>query len=223
MRNKIFIVAKCAQTIDGKIATRTSDSKWITGKPARDYARKLRNTFDGIMVGVNTVLKDDPRLTTSKPKNNFKRIILDSTLKTSLKAKVLTSGASQDCIILTTKKASESKIKKMMNLGVSVIICPATSHGYVNLRKAVVKLNALGINKILIEGGAHVVGRALKLGLVDHMHIYIAPKILGDKEALGSVAGLNVTKIDRALKLNIIQVNKIGKDILIKADVYRNN
>ena len=218
---KTIIVAKCAQTLDGKIATYGGDSQWITSIKARQYARDQRAFFDGIVVGINTVVQDNPRLTTKNNKG-LKRIVIDSNLRISRKAKVLTSAKKGDCIIITTRKASAVRIQYFQNLGVEVIVVNSGRDGRVNLKNAVKVLYSKGINKILLEGGAHLIGSAFKCGLVSQLHTYIAPKILGDQRALSSIVGLNVLKIDKAICLRIVECKKLGKDIFIKSNVYWN-
>jgi len=216
-----FVVAKCAQTIDGKIATATGDSKWITSKQTRQYARQLRDQFDAIMVGINTVLKDNPRLEGVK-KNNLKKIILDSSLRVSPKATIFSSGKASDCFVATTAKASRAKIKLLEKKGVNVLIAPQ-SRKKILLKWLLKELAEQDITSVLIEGGASVIGSALTEKVVDKMHIYIAPKIFGDSKALNSVVGLNVRNIKQSLKLYDLSFKQLSEDILVEGYVYRNH
>lgn len=215
-----FVTAKCAQTLDGKIATSTGDSKWITSDQTRDYARRRRHNFDAIMVGINTVLADNPQLNPVPRKQNFKKIVVDSTLKTSLKAQLFVGTKPSNIIIATTKKASKSKIKQFTKKGVQILIAPSKGkHSHVDLRWLMKDLGKKEISNLLIEGGGRLIGRALKDGLVDKLNIYIAPKIIGDQNAISSIAGLNITKIDRALKLKDIRIEKLGEEFLLEASI----
>jgi diaminohydroxyphosphoribosylaminopyrimidine deaminase/5-amino-6-(5-phosphoribosylamino)uracil reductase len=213
-----FIVAKSAQTLDGKIATQTGDSKWITSEATRQYARQRRDQFDAILVGINTVLKDNPKL--SGIKKNIKKIILDSNLKLSLGAILFKNTKSSQCIVATTKKAPLRKINEFKKRGVEVMICPSQGTG-INLKWLVKELAKKEIASILIEGGAQTIGSALKDQLVDKMHIYIAPKILGDVKAKNSIEGINIKQIDQTIKLSNLSVTHIGEDLFLEGYVYR--
>lgn len=215
MRSKMpFVAAKCAQTLDGKIATVTGESKWITSLKTRDYARRIRDEFDAILVGVNTVLRDDPRLNGAKKVKRLKKIILDSSLKTPLTARLFKGVRRADCIIAVTRKASPAKIKQFQNKGVRVIICPAQD-GHVDLKWLLKALAKEEITSILMEGGAHVIGSALKGKLVDKLYIYVAPKIIGDQAALSSIVGVNTVNIGRSIRLKDLTSRNIGQDILL--------
>ena len=213
-----FVVAKCAQTLDGKIATANGRSKWITSGRTRDFARNLRNDFDAILVGINTVLKDDPRL--NAPHKAIKKIILDQRLRIKENAKLLKGVNPANCFIATTAKADRKKLKRFEHKGMNIIVCP-TKNGLINLRWLLRALARKEIVSILIEGGAHVIGSALKGDLVDKMHIYIAPKILGSQKALSSIDGLKADNINQSLKLKDVSFQKIGEDFFLQGYVHR--
>ena len=215
-----FVTAKCAQTLDGKAATAAGDSKWITGEGTRTFARNLRNDFDVILVGVNTVLRDNPALNAEKKSKRIKKVILDSNLQTPLNAQLFRGTRAEDCIIATTQKADQQKLKAFLHRGVEMVICPAKKNR-VDLKWLLKELTKQEISSVLIEGGSEVVGNALKENLVDKMHIYIAPKIIGDQEALSSVRGLNIRRIADALQLNDLTIQKIDQDIFIEGYVHR--
>ena len=216
-----LVTAKCAQTLDGKIATALGNSKWITSKPTREYAHKQRDEFDAILVGINTVLKDDPQLNGYKKSKKLKKIVLDSSLKISLEAELFKS-VEGSVFIATTKKASKKKTESLLSRGVNVIICPEKNNK-IDLKWLFKKLAQFGILSILIEGGAHVIGSALYEKLVDKMQIYIAPKIIGDQKALSSIAGLNIRDVNKAVQLEKIKIKLINKEILVSGYVLRNN
>ena len=217
-----FVVAKCAQTLDGKIATAAGDSQWITSEKTRLFARNLRNEFDAILAGIETVLKDDPRLNPSQSAKCLKKIILDSRLRISPRARLFKGIRPSRCILAVTKKARLKKIKYFQQRGVNVLICPERQ-GRIDLRWLFKELAKKEIVSILIEGGAHVIGSALRENLVDKMHIYAAPRILGDEGALSSVAGLKAGKIAKAVFLKNLTVQKIGRDLFLTGYVYRNH
>lgn len=213
-----FVTAKSAQTLDGKIAAKTGDSKWITSGKTREFARKLRDNFDAILVGINTVLKDDPSLNAYSKIKKLKKIVLDSKLRISPQAKLFDGVKVEDVFLAVTKQAPKSKIEYFLRKGINVIICPE-KEGKINLIWLFKDLAKKRILSILIEGGAEVIGSALKDNLVDKMNIYIAPKILGDNDALSSVSGVNTFKINNAIQLNNLTLKKIGEDIFINADI----
>jgi len=189
-----FVTAKLAQTIDGKIATIDGESKWITSSFARDYAHRLRFGFDAIMVGINTVLKDDPQLKTL-PSKRIKKIILDTHGKTPSRAKLLEGTRPEDVFVFTAKTAPLYK-------------------GKIDLQWVLKFLGEREITSVLIEGGGLVVGEALQRNLVDKMMIYTAPKIMG--EGLQSVRGLKTKTLDQMIQLKEMTIDKIGEDILIQ-------
>ena len=217
-----FVVAKCAQTLDGKIATATGQSQWITSVKTRAFARGLRNDFDAILVGINTVLKDNPGLNAERQIKPIRKIILDSSLQISISAKLFSDTQPSQCIVATTAQASAKKIKFFQNKGVHVIICPEKD-ARIDLKWLFKELAKLEIISILIEGGATVIGSALKENLVDKMHFYLAPKIIGDQTALNSVVGFKINNVNQAVSLENLTLKKIDKDIFITAYVHRHH
>ena len=209
---KPFVVVKAATSLDGKIATKTGDSKYITGREARKYVHKLRAELDGIMVGINTILKDDPQLTVRLVKGKDPiRIVVDSKLKIPLKAKVLKDPTK--LVIATTKKASKQRMKKLHQMGANVLVID-TLKGRVDLQKLMKALGKLEITSIMLEGGATLNSSALSAGIVDKIMIFIAPSVIGS--GLGAIGDLGITEVDKSIKLKNISSKKIGKDILVE-------
>ena len=215
-----FVVAKSAQTLDGKIASRTGHSQWMTESKTRNFTRRLRDSFDAILVGRGTALKDNPKLTGIRNKN-LKKIVLDSTLQISKSAQLFKNTLNGQCIVATTLKASKVKIKILEKMGVQVIVCPVTANG-IDLKWLFKELVKNGIISILIEGGARTIGLALKQNVVDKIQIFVAPKILGDQEAVSSITGLNIVNVNYSIQLKDITIQKIYNDLLIEGYVYRN-
>ncbi len=213
-----FVTAKTAQTLDGKIATATGQSQWITSERSRKHARRLRNDFDAIMVGVNTILKDNPGLNADRPAKRLKKIVLDSSLRTPFSAKIFTDTAPEDCLIAVTARVEENKVRALQKKSVSVMVCPEKD-GHVDLRWLMAELARREIANILIEGGAHVIGCALKDHLVDKMLIFIAPKIIGDQAALSSVVGCQTLHVDHSMRLIDTMLCRLGEDILLEGHV----
>lgn len=213
-----LVVAKSAQTLDGKIAVSSGPSRWITSSQTRQWARQRRNEFDCVLVGIETVLKDDPRLNPADRSKPWKKVVVDSRLRIPLNARLFRATPPQDCLIATTKAYSSSKYRQLLKKNVTVIVCPQRA-GRVDLTWLMEELARREITSVLIEGGAHVIGSALAQKLVDRMHIYVAPWIMGDEQALGAVAGADVRRAEKAIALKDIQIQKIGKDILIEGSV----
>lgn len=210
-----FISVKSAQSLDGKIATANGHSKWITSETTRKYARKMRDEFDAILVGVDTVLKDDPRLSGVRKSKNLKKIVLDSSLRTPPKARLFSGAEPSSIIIATTDKAAVKKRSAFLKKGVQVIVCPKRD-GKIDLTWLFRELAKREITSILVEGGAHVIGNVLKARLADKIYCYIAPIIVGEQKALSSVVGTDIENINRSFKLKNITLKRIGRDILLQ-------
>jgi diaminohydroxyphosphoribosylaminopyrimidine deaminase/5-amino-6-(5-phosphoribosylamino)uracil reductase len=225
-----FGVLKTAITLDGKIATYTGHSKWITSERSREYVHGLRNMYDAILVGIGTVLADDPSLTTRLPgggKNPI-RVIVDSKGRIPLEAKLL-CDCEAPVIIAVGPEASAEKLAALQAKGAEVLTLPLVAGRGVSLRHLFVELGQRNITSILVEGGAEVNASVLAENVVDKVHWFIAPKIIGGKTAPGPVGGLGLSDMAQATVLEDMQVKNIGKDILLTAymqrregrDVYR--
>lgn len=215
---KPFVVMKTGTTLDGKISTVTGESKWITNEKSREYVQKLRNSLLGIMVGVNTVIKDNPRLTTRiEGGRNPIRIIADSTLRTPENANVLDVSQGR-CIIAVSQKADASKCERFKQKGVEIVVAGDEK---VDLKKLMKILGGMGIDGILLEGGGELNFSMLKEGLVDKVITIIAPKIFGGKLAKTSVMGEGIENINDAFNLKDITVDNIENDIVITGYVEK--
>lgn len=210
-----YVTLKTAMTLDGKTATEIGDSKWITGEQAREDVHRYRHSHDAILVGVGTVLADNPRLTTRlQHGRNPVRIILDTHLRTPLHAHVVTDEQSPTWIFVNNS-VSKERIKHYGAYDQVRIV---------QLQKAEIDINEVlhylgkhDITSLFIEGGATINGSFLKAGVIQKYLCYIAPKIIGGKHAKSSIGGEGITKIAEAFKLNIKSIEKIGKDIKIIA------
>lgn len=212
---KPFVVLKAAMTLDGKIATATGQSKWITNETSRAYGYKLRDIYDGIMVGINTVIEDNPMLTARVDggKNPI-RIVVDSSLKIDINANVV-QDKSAKTIVATTDKADKDKILKLQAQDVDVIVVDKDENDKVDIEKLLDILGQQNICSILVEGGATLSGSFVAKKLVDKVYFFIAPKIVGGKEAKTPVAGTGILNLQEALALKDIQIEKLEEDILI--------
>ena len=212
---KPFVVLKAAMTLDGKIATATGQSKWITNETSRAYGYKLRDSYDGMMVGINTVIEDNPMLTARVDggKNPI-RIVVDSSLKIDINVNVV-QDKSAKTIIATTDKADKDKILKLQAQDVDVIVVDKDENDKVDIEKLLDILGQKNICSILVEGGATLNGSFVAKKLVDKVYFFIAPKIIGGKEAKTPVAGTGILNLQEALALKDIQIEKLEEDILI--------
>jgi len=210
---KPFVAVKMAMSADGKTATKTGDSKWISSDKSRGFVAKLRAEYDAVMVGAGTIIADNPRLTArvSGAKDPI-RIIVDGKLKIPLNSRVVRSGT----IIATTKQASSKKIKAIKAGGADVFACGKEK---VDLKMLLHSLSAMGIKKILIEGGSELNADALESKIIDKFYIFIAPKIIGGTAAPGVIGGSGISSMKKARKVSNMRVKMIGTDILVEFEV----
>ncbi len=208
-----LVVVKAAMSLDGQIATRTGDSKYITGREARKFVHELRAEYDAVMVGINTVLKDNPQLTVRLVKGrNPIKIVVDTKLKINANAKIIKNEGSK-LIIATSKKAPKTKVKRLLQKGVHVLVVDA-KNGKVDLKQLVKELGKRDICSILVEGGAELNAEAIKSGITDKVLFFISPQFIG--KGLGALGDLGINKVDKSIKLKDLDYRKIGRDILIE-------
>jgi diaminohydroxyphosphoribosylaminopyrimidine deaminase / 5-amino-6-(5-phosphoribosylamino)uracil reductase len=215
-----FLILKAAMTLDGKIATAAGESRWITGKEARLQVHRLRSQVDAVMVGIGTVLHDDPQLTARLPGNRARqpiRVILDSRLRIPLHAKVLSKGRAE-VVIVTTRQAAKPKLANLQRLGATVLIVPA-EQGRVSLNACLTDLGKRGITSVLLEGGSEVNASTLSAGLVQRLQLYVAPTLLGGQDSKGLLGGTSPTSLRDAVLVKDIQVKRTGRDVCIEAMV----
>lgn len=218
LTNRSFVISKFAMTLDGKIATHTGHSKWITGDAARHEVHELRNEVDAILVGVGTVLADNPSLTTRLPEGNGKnpiRIILDSGLRTPLDSNVLQTSEAKT-IIVTTAEADAQTVKAMEEKGVAILVVSKNTNG-LNLEEMLEKLYEQGITDILVEGGGEVNASFLRAGLINKYIVYIAPKLVAGRNSKSPFTGDDIELMDQAVQLEFDTFHKVGDDICMIA------
>ncbi|MCR4290519.1 MAG: bifunctional diaminohydroxyphosphoribosylaminopyrimidine deaminase/5-amino-6-(5-phosphoribosylamino)uracil reductase RibD [Candidatus Scalindua sp.] len=213
-----YVTVKYAQTLDGRIATKSGDSQWISSEASRRYVHRLRSINGGIMVGVGTVAVDNPQLTVRhvKGKNPF-RIIVDSKLRIPIKSSVLTDANSHLTIIATTSNAPARKIEAVKKLGVEVLVVNRERTGRVSLSDLLRKLGKREIMSVLVEGGSEIITSLLKAGFVDKMIIPIAPKIVG--KGLEAIGDLNINKINKAIRFSSFTTMRKGDDIIFEGTI----
>ncbi len=221
VKKEPFVVMKTGMSLDGKIATYSGESKWITEEKSRENVHNLRNELTGIMVGINTVLKDNPQLTCRvNGGRNPIRIIVDSNLKIPMDCKIVNTAKEVETIIATTDKANLDKINSLEDKGVKIIVVPS-KNGKVNLKELMTILGKLKIDSILLEGGGTLNFSALEEGIVDKVKIYIAPKIIGGKDSKTPIEGKGIDNLKDAFKITNLSVSTIGEDILVEGYVEK--
>jgi diaminohydroxyphosphoribosylaminopyrimidine deaminase/5-amino-6-(5-phosphoribosylamino)uracil reductase len=218
-RQRPWIALKAAVTLDGRIATRTGESQWITGEPARRRGLELREELDAILVGVGTVLADDPRLTRRlrlNPVDRFFRIVLDSELRTPETAQLI-RAAPESVVLLHTDRAPEHRRQRLTDLGVSCHAVNQDTHGRVSVAHCMGMLASIPVGAVLVEGGASVHGAFVDGGLVDETFWFVAPRIVGGDSASAAVGGTGHARLAQALQLQIEDVERHGEDLEIHA------
>ncbi|MBM7555519.1 bifunctional diaminohydroxyphosphoribosylaminopyrimidine deaminase/5-amino-6-(5-phosphoribosylamino)uracil reductase RibD [Halanaerobacter jeridensis] len=210
-----FVILKNAMTLDGKIATKTGDSRWISGSESREIVHRLRDQVDGILVGIGTVLSDNPRLTTRLPEGGSDptRIILDSQLEIPLEANLITQDSDAVTIIVTTNHSEQSKKEKLINLGVKILELGTKEK--IDLNALLKELAHEEITSLLVEGGSEVNSSFWEEKLVDKIYYFIAPKIIGGTESVPVVGGSGVEKVKNGVKIIDKEIKQVGEDLLI--------
>jgi diaminohydroxyphosphoribosylaminopyrimidine deaminase/5-amino-6-(5-phosphoribosylamino)uracil reductase len=215
LKKEPFVVLKVAATLDGKIATRNGDSKWISGEASRRFAHKLRDQVDGVLVGIGTVLKDDPLLTVRiRGGRDPYRIVLDSRLRIPEAAKLIGTSPAK-VVIAATELAPEDNIERLGKRGVRILTLDS-KEGRVNLKSCLSKLGEIGMMSLLVEGGSQVNGSFLDEGLVDKLLLFLSPKLIGDRLAPGIFGGRGVSNLQEAIPLREIKAKRIGEDIFLE-------
>jgi diaminohydroxyphosphoribosylaminopyrimidine deaminase/5-amino-6-(5-phosphoribosylamino)uracil reductase len=218
-----FVTLKAAITLDGKVATRTGSSKWITSPEARAEAHRLRGDSDAILVGVGTVLADDPKLTVRHVGGHDPlRVVVDADLRTPPTAAVLGCTDERDpgTLIFCAQDADPRRFDALRRDGVEIVAVTRHARG-VDMLEVLKALGGRDVVRLLVEGGAHVNGTYLDLGLADRAAIFIAPRILGDATAPSLAAGSGAETIERASRLVRTQIRSVGPDWLVTGDFER--
>ena len=213
-----FGILKTAMTLDGKIATSSGDSMWITNEASRNYVHEIRHRVSGIMVGVGTILSDNPKLTTrlhNKEGKDPTRIIVDTTARIPLDSNVLNNNSKAKTIIATTERANNEKLQAIKEKGAEIIITPLKDNK-VDLSFLMKSLGESGIDSVLIEGGSTLNYSALEEGIIDKVISFIAPKIIGGNESKTPVGGEGIKYIKDAILLEDIQISRFCQDIIIE-------
>ena len=219
-RKRPYVTVKAAQSLDGKIATRAGRSKWITGIAARRFGHRLRSRHDAVLVGLNTVLADNPRLDArlADTRRDPIRIVLDSFLRSPLSSRFLKGAPRERIWVVTTRKAPPARIRAMEKKAV-VIVAKEKNPGRIDWNDLLARLGRRGLVNLLIEGGAKTIGSAFSQKVVREVYFFVAPIIIGGRDAPGSVGDPGIRFLKEAPRLRSMQTEYIGGDLLIRGEL----
>lgn len=221
LRHQIpYTLYKAAMTFDGQLATARGDSRWVSSAQSRLRVHQLRNQVDAIMVGIETVLADDPQLTTRLPTGGRDplRVVVDSHLRIPLHSRMLNLDSNAKSLIATTAQADADKITALQAAGCEVLVLPATG-GKVNLPALWRQLGGRGVQFLLLEGGRTLAAEVLRHRLLNVIQLYLAPKLVAGQGLSGLFAGCGCELMSQALDLGPIDVERVGEDLLLTAEV----
>ena len=213
-----FVTAKCAATLDGRIATASGDSKWVTGPEARAYVHELRHRNDAIMVGVDTAIADDPSLTTRREGQDGRdplRVIIDPTCRLPETAKMLTQLSDAETWVMVDALCELSQKERLLATGAKLLPL-STPHGRFEMGALMAALGEKGVSSVLVEGGGGVLGSALRSGVVQKIAFFYAPKLLGGDDGVPICRGQGVAMMTDALEVADLAVRSLGSDILME-------
>jgi diaminohydroxyphosphoribosylaminopyrimidine deaminase/5-amino-6-(5-phosphoribosylamino)uracil reductase len=213
-----FVTLKAAVSLDGRMATRAFDSRWISSPQTREYMHLVRGEYDAIMVGINTILQDDPWLTVRHPHwrgKRLSRVILDSRLRFPLESRILSTLEKGDITIFTSKIASPEKAKALQRKGVEVIPIPGPTRK-VDVKEVLLQLGKKGISSLLVEGGSRLLTTLIEGDVADKLFLTISPRLIGGEGALTFFEGAGIRLIKESRELRRISSFKIGNDVIVE-------
>ena len=217
-----WVLFKSAMTLDGKVATRTGDSKWISGEASRDLAHRWRASVDAVVVGIGTALADDPQLTArpsgtpAEPGAQPRRVVFDSLARIPPTSQLVTAAAEIPLSIVVSRAAARADTDALEAAGVQVLVATGENEP-ARVRSALDQLGALGVSAVLLEGGPHLAGAFLDAGEIDEVRLFLAPLLLGGSAARDPLEGEGVERISEAMRAQTMSCESIGEDLLISA------
>ena len=220
-----FIASKTAMTLDGKIATTTGDSKWISNEKSRHYVHQLRNQYQGIMVGIGTVMHDDPRLNTrleTSSKRDPVRVIIDTRLDIPVQSRIVQSAEQQKTMVFCGQQVDDVKCKAIEKQGVEIYRVDSCGE-LLSMQQVFEKLYERGLCSILVEGGASLNGTLLQKRWLDRVYCFIAPKIIGGYSAPGPFGGAGCEKISQSIRVVEREIHSFGEDLMITGRLSYDN
>jgi len=216
-----YVALKCAMTLDGKIATRTGDSRWITGPRARAYAHTLRARSGAVLCGIGTVLADDPLLTARIPgvPRQPVRIVLDSHLRLPTESHLVRSIADAPLWVATTLPPADERAERLAQMGVEILALPADKEGKVLLSALLGELGRRGIISVLVEGGGQVHAGFLEAQAAHRIHWFVGARLVGGRDAPTPVEGEGVERMSAAISVTGLSIRRMGMDLLLEGDL----
>ncbi len=216
-RGRPHVTLKLGMSLDGRIATRTGESRWITDEAARELVHRMRDTADAILVGIGTVLADDPSLTTRLPGGggrNPHRVVVDSHLRIPLRSRLLTQRARGKTILVACPGAPRERAEELRAAGAEVLVVPG-GRRRVDIAAVVGALGGIGITSLLVEGGSEIAASFIASGVVDKLVAFVAPIIIGGKEAPAAVGGAGVAALADAPRLQGVRWEPVGGNLMV--------
>jgi diaminohydroxyphosphoribosylaminopyrimidine deaminase/5-amino-6-(5-phosphoribosylamino)uracil reductase len=217
-RGTPFVTLKAAVSLDGRIATRTRDSRWISSAATREYVHLLRGEYDAIMVGINTLLRDDPRLTVRHPHwrgKKITRVILDSRLRFPLRSRILSTLDKGDILVFSSRGAPPGKKAALNRRGVEVVDASGSPRG-INLREVLPYLAERGVAGLLVEGGSRLLTSFIEERLADKLFLTVSPSLVGGEGAPSFLEGRGIGRVGEALRVRGLSTFRIGEDIIME-------
>jgi len=213
-----YVIAKWAMTLDGRIATRTGDSKWISSEEARKFSHRIRSQVDAVVVGIGTVLADDPELTCRLVRGrNPRRVVLDTMARLPLGSKLVRTVDAVPLVVAVSGRAPQARVRRLAKRGCEVRAFP-TKGGRISVRRLLRWLGSMRITNVLVEGGAEVLGSFLDAGQVDEVLAFVGPKVIGAGKP--PVLGQGVAKLADALKLGRLTTRRLGDSLLVRGRIH---
>ena len=214
-----YVIAKWAMTLDGKIATRTGSSQWISGVESREKVHQIRGRMDAILVGQGTVRADDPLLTARPPGPRTPlRVVLDARAELPLDSRLLQTLDQAPVLICCGPSATAERLARLQSAGAECLQVPDDSQGLLDLRAVLQELGRRGVTNLLVEGGGRVLGSLLDQRLIDEVHVFVAPKLVGGAGAAAPIAGTGVAEMAEALELTATHTELCGQDLYLQGE-----